>query len=101
MKKSLLVLLLALLSFFMFAGISQAGDCIYLYSYEDINYYYDSSDVEYSGDIVFFYLLEYSCSSPTDEWFIAIDCVRRMISIDFGDWESIDDWDVVRQKLCR
>lgn len=77
MKKSLLVMLLALLSFFMFAGISQAGECIYLFSDNGKNYYYNSSDVKYSGNIVAYTLYENSCSSPADTWYLEIDCAKK------------------------
>jgi hypothetical protein len=105
MKKSLLVLLLAMLSFLMFAGISQAGQCIYLFSENGKNYYYDSSDVNYEGDIVSYTLYEYSCSSPTDEWDFVIDCARRMMLEEpAGDWYQIypgSGDDTTRIRLCR
>jgi hypothetical protein len=105
MKKSLLVMLLALLAFFMFLGISQAGECIYLFSEKGKNYYYDSSDVKYSGDIVSYTLYENSCSSPSDTWYLEIDCAKRMIfDWDVGEWDQIypgSGDDTTRIKLCR
>ncbi len=106
MKKSLLVMLLAMVSFFMFAGISQAGQCIYLASGADYVYYYNSSDVQYSGDIVSY--VEYdnnACKVDALAFPIAIDCVRRIFQDESTDgWESIypgSPIDVARQKLCR
>ena len=110
MKKLLLALLLALLSFFMFLGISQAGQCIYLYSYEGRNYYYDSSDVKYSGDTVSFYLYKDKCASSGEWWDLEIDCARRMIreydffTVEPTDWKPIAPGsydDTLRIKLCR
>jgi len=108
MKKLLLVMLLAILSFFMFAGISQAGQCIYLLSSEGKNYYYDPSGVQYSGDIVSFFLYdndacEVKLSTITS---IEIDCAKRMIFDLWGDegWESISPgsvYETLRIKLCR
>jgi hypothetical protein len=110
MKKSLLVLLSAMLSFFMFVGISQAGQCIYLYSREGKNYYYDTSDVHYSGNIVSFIEYEGNCSSPTAEpEFIDIDCAAR-VSRGGYEYEAPSAWypispgspdDIERIKLCR
>jgi hypothetical protein len=127
MKKLLLVMLLALLSSFMFLGISQAGQCIYLGSLvvpkdrllgEDeytVDFYYDSSDVKYSGDIVSY--VEYDNDACKEDYFatdMEIDCARRMnrhygiIPNDFpgwSEWRLIQpedtSWDVARQKLCR
>jgi hypothetical protein len=107
MKKLLLVMLVVMLSYFMFSGISQAGECIYLYNWQGHNYYYNSSDVEYKGDIVSYTLYEDSCSSPTRDWDIDIDCAKRMIQDwTFGDdtWKPISPGsgdDTMRIKLCR
>jgi len=105
MKKSLLVMLLAMLSFFMFLGISQAGQCIYLLSSEGKNYYYDPSEVTYSGDIVSFILYRNECEiSPFDNWLEEIDCARRMIREYGREWQSIhpgSNDDTLRIKLCR
>lgn len=107
MKKILLGVLLIMLSSFMFPGISEAGQCIYLYSWKGSDYYYDSSDVKYSGDIVSFVLYRDSCSGSTDSWDLDIDCVKRMIRDIFspsGDWESIRPGsfdDTLRIKLCK
>jgi hypothetical protein len=108
MKKSLLVLLLAMLSFFMFEGISRAGQCIYLVSSPRFVYYYDSSSVKYSGDIVSH--AEYgnnACSGVPV--YVEIDCARRMSRVklsghDWTHWQQIDSGemiDIIRQKLCR
>jgi hypothetical protein len=108
MKKSLLVMLLALLSSFMFLGISQAGQCIYLHTYYGRSFCYDSSDVKYSGAIVSFVL--YGNNACKWDEFTAdeeIDCTRRMIRFydkDWSEWESIAPGsydDVKMQKLCR
>jgi hypothetical protein len=106
MKKSLLVMLLALLAFFMFLGISQAGQCIYIVSSEGKNYYYDPSEVSYSGDTVLFTLYEGTCSSEAEWYDLEIDCAKRMIFDWWGDkgWESISPGsvdDTLRIKLCR
>jgi hypothetical protein len=111
MKKSLLILLLAMLSFFMFTGISQAGQCIYLGSVEHDVYYYDSSSVEYAGDIVSF--VNYDNDACEDDYltiYDEIDCARRMYRSKFygenwSEWQSTispgSPIDVARQKLCR
>jgi hypothetical protein len=109
MKKSLSALLLALSSFFVFVGISQAGQCIYLYNWKGKNYYYDSSDVRYAGDIVSFTEYEGSCSSPTsDPELIDIDCARRVsrggyVYEERSAWYPISPGspdDIERIKLC-
>ncbi|OGP53401.1 MAG: hypothetical protein A2Y65_06785 [Deltaproteobacteria bacterium RBG_13_52_11] len=109
MKKILLVILVVMLYSFTFLEISQAGECIYLYSWEGRNYYYDPSEAQYSGDIVSFVLCQDDCSSDVF-WFIEIDCATRMIrEADFllfedTDWESIRPGsydDTLRIKLCR
>jgi hypothetical protein len=108
MKKFLLALLLAMLSFFMFVGISQAGQCIYLGYVGDYEFFYDSSDVKYAGDIVSY--VEYDNDACEDDgWGMAaeIDCARRMGRIFFEDWsrwESISPGsieDTLRIKFCR
>jgi hypothetical protein len=106
MKKLLLVMLLAMLSFFVFAGISQAGQCIYLFNVNGKNYYYDSADVTYKGDIVSYTLYENSCSTSEKYWDLDIDCAKRMIFDFWGDkgWEPISPGsgdDISRIKLCR
>lgn len=106
MKKFLLVLLLVMLSFFIFLGISQARQCIYLLSSEGKNYYYDPSKAEYSGDIVSFTLYEGNCSSAAKFWDLDIDCAKRMILDWWGGegWKSISPGsadDTLRIKLCR
>ena len=109
MKKLLLLLLLAMLFSFMFPVISQAGKCIYLYSFKGSDYYYDSSDVKYSGDMVSFVLYKDNCSSSAVEyWDLEIDCVKRMIRDNSGwvdgDWEPIRTGsfdDTLRIKLCK
>ena len=106
MKKSLLVMLLAILSFFMFAGISQAGQCIYLGEKS----YYDSSSVRYAGDIVSY--VDYdnnACEENEFTFATEIDCARRMSRVMLGfaywsEWESFPPGsfhDVAWQKLCR
>jgi hypothetical protein len=111
MKKSLLIMLLAMLSFFMFAGISQAGQCIYLGSAGNEVYYYDSSSVRYAGDIVSY--VEYdnnACEASEVTADIEIDCARRMYRSKYygegwPEWKSIitpgSPIDVAWQKLCR
>ena len=116
MKKSLLVMLLAILSFFMFAGISQAGQCLYLGSVHEVStigtvdLYYDSSDVQYSGDIVSF--VQYDNDACEEDEFTAddeIDCARRLFRYKFygegwSEWRSFSSGstcDVARQQLCR
>ncbi len=110
MKKFLWVILLALLAFLMFRAISQAAECIYLYTGKThgANYYYDSSRVSYSGDIVAVDLYEGSCSAPMDYWHIEIDCARRMVRYEelwgWESWESIvpvSADDILSKKLCR
>ena len=108
MKKSLWVMLLALLSFFTFAGISQAGQCIYL------NYSngYSCSEVKYSGAIVSFVLYDGNvCERSAAILYVEIDCAKQMWrrhQIDEG-WEDpawyplrADGWTIVAmRKLCR
>ena len=110
MKKFLLVMLLAMLSFCMFVGISQAGQCLYLGSVEGEVYYYDSSSVEYAGNIVSF--VNYDNNACEDDYltiYDEIDCAGRMFRSkfygeDWSKWESINPGspiDVARQQLCR
>lgn len=105
MKKTLLVLLLVMLSTFMFRGMAQARECIYLGSVEGRNYYYDPSEVQHSGYIVNFIMYEDNCSSPAWEWFLEIDCSRGMIREELiGEWEAITPGsfdDTLRIKFCR
>jgi hypothetical protein len=104
MKKSLLVMLLAMLSFFMFVGISQAGQCIYLSS----GFYYDSSGVKHSGDIVSYVIYATNtCEKDNTGIDVEIDCARRMERDYYSrwtEWQSFSpgsDGDVAWQKLCR
>ncbi len=96
-------MLLAMLSFFMFAGISQAGQCIYLATDKGTAIYYDSSDVFYEGNIVNYYAYDdNTCTAPFN--MIYIDCARRMYREVTEEWESIapgSSFDVARQKLCK
>ena len=108
MKKSLLVILFAMLSSFMFAGISQAGQCIYLLSDGDVYFYYDSSSVRYAGDIVSYVIYDNDvCEEDEVTTDHEIDCARRMYRVYFSDWS---EWRSIipgstaaaaRQKLCR
>jgi len=109
MKKSLLVLLLAILSFFMFVGISQAGQCIYL----DYRNGYSCSEVNYFGTFVSFVLYtNNACEKSKETMSVEINCARQMVRMHgvdegWGDhltWDSIDPggWPIVAmQKLCK
>lgn len=117
MKKSLWVLLLAMLSFFMFVGISQAGQCIYIMNIIDseagtnTSNYLDSSSVKYSGDIVSFDIYEDdACEDWSSVWLFDIDCARKMYRVaagfesDWSSWQSIypgSFHDTMRMRLCR
>ena len=110
MKKFLLVLLLATLSFFIFLGISQARQCIYLLSSEGKNYYYDPSKAEYSGDIVSFFVYDNdACKLELYTTLFEIDCARKMsryydLAGLSSEWESISPgsvYETLRIKLCR
>lgn len=116
MKKFLLIILSALLSFFMFLRISQAGECIYLDTSEDgTNIYYDPSSVEYSEahyygnegiGIVFLIAYEGSCSSQAVDFVMEIFCKKREVCYDFDplDCEPINPrspLDTIRIKYCR
>ncbi len=110
MKKSLWILLLVLLSFFIFLGISQAGQCIYLFSERGNNFYYNPSDVRYSGDIVYYVFYDDdTCTRNELSFGEEIDCARRMVRAEEweGGWEP---WrpispgsfsDRMRIRLCR
>ncbi len=123
MKKSVLVLLLAVLSFFMFVGISQAGQCVYLDTDPlGDEYYYDSSSVRYEGNIVSFDLYyNAACEAdagdedhedaaiPPSPAAYQLDCARVMARYWDRDKKSWSPWtggpkswaDGVRIKLCR
>ncbi len=120
MKKFLLVILLVMLSSFMFLGISQAGECIYIMNIIDnekgtsTSEYLDSSSVKYSGDIVDFMIYEDddACEYFEVAWFMEIDCARKMYRVDEGgfgstkwsSWKSIypgSFHDTMRMRLCR
>jgi len=101
--------LLIMLSSFLFPVISQAGQCIFLYNWKGNDYFYDSSEVKYSGDIVSFVVYKGSCSSSAVEyWDLEIDCVKKMIRDNSGwvdgDWEPIRPGsfdELYLKKLCK
>jgi hypothetical protein len=108
MKKFLWVILLALLAFFMFLEISQAGECIFLYSGYGGDSYYDSSDVKYSGDIVSYVQYVGSCTSPKFTFSYEIDCAKRLMRKfedgNYTDWVTFypgSGADIASKKLCR
>ena len=120
MKKSLLVLLLVVLSFFMFADISQAVQCVFLSSDDwGGEYYYDSSSVRYTGNIVSFDLYynatceankgDEDTDTPPSPSAHQLDCARGMARYwdsDKGLWSSWEGGsksfaDRIRIKLCR
>lgn len=93
MKKYLSVFFSAMMFCFAFTEISQAGQCVYLGSAGENSYYYDSSSVKYSGDIVSYNdygnpLCEEDFLTP---YVTEIDCVKKMYRSqdpDTGEWES-------------
>ena len=112
MKRYLLVMLLTMMFSFSFAGISQAGQCVYRGNIGDLYYYYDSSSVLYSGNIVSFdsygnALCKEDISSPRPH---EIDCAKRLgrdrnpKDMKWSSWYSIrsgSPLDGARIKLCR
>jgi hypothetical protein len=101
-KKSVLVLLLAMLAFFVFVGISQAGQCVYFDSDDWGESYYDSSSVRYAGNIVSFDLY-YNAACEADEGdedtyappspqAHQLDCARGMMRFWDSDKRSWSPW---------
>lgn len=94
---------------FMFLGISRAGDCTFLYNWKGSDYYYDPSEVTYSGNIVSFVVYRGGCASAAKEyWELEIDCAKKMIrdnsGLADGDWEPIRPGsfdELYLKKLCR
>jgi hypothetical protein len=115
MKKSLVVILLVLSSFFAFLGVSR-GECIFIrHVNENSDDYYDSSSVRYSGDIVtcdvYVHMKnidETTCQKRgANPSIFQIDCAKGLVRMYFfGQWTKWSEVDsqtsqILRTKLCR